>query len=110
MSDQSAAPDIIEDEIIDTGTEEFAHVVAMLVLLEPGMSYTHSVALSPDYGAGQIVQDVNSLKKRARRLLVPAMHEAAKRAGRSTTSRAAWCSTRQTACSPRPSSSAAGKS
>ena len=81
MSDQPAAPEIIEDDIVDTGTEEFAHVVAMLVLLEPGMSYTHSVALSPDYGAGQIVQDVNSLKKRARRLLVPAMHAAAKRSG-----------------------------
>lgn len=81
MSDQSAAPDIIEDEIVDTGTEEFAHVVAMMVLLEPGMSYTHSVPLSPDTAAGQIAQDVNSLKKRARRLLVPAMHAAAKRSG-----------------------------
>lgn len=48
MSDQSAAPDIIEDEIIDTGAEEFAHVVAMMVLPEPGMSCTHSVALSSD--------------------------------------------------------------
>ncbi|NIG88731.1 hypothetical protein M5J15_16345 (plasmid) [Serratia symbiotica] len=70
-----------EDEIIDIDTEAFAHTVAIMVLLKPGMSHTHSDSLSPDYAAGQLVQDVNSLKKRARHLLVPAMHEATKRTG-----------------------------
>lgn len=81
MTDHPVQPESAEDEIIDIDTEAFAHTVAMMVLLKPGMSHTHSEPLSPDYAAGQLVQDVNSLKKRARRLLVPAMHEATKRTG-----------------------------
>ncbi|MBQ0957225.1 hypothetical protein [Serratia symbiotica] len=81
MTDHPVQPESAEDEIIDIDTEAFAHTVAMMVLLKPGMSHTHSEPLSPDCAAGQLVQDVNSLKKRARRLLVPAMHEATKRTG-----------------------------
>lgn len=75
------SPHIVEDERSAEGTEEFAHQVAMMVLLEPGASFTHSVALSTDYTAGQLCQDINSLKKRARRILVPAMHAAQQNSG-----------------------------
>lgn len=81
MTDHPVQPKSAEDEIIDIDTEAFAHTVAMMVLLRPGMSHTHSEPLSPDCATGQLIQDVNSLKKRVRRLLVPAMHEATKRTG-----------------------------
>jgi len=81
MTDHPVQPEIAEDEIIDIDTEVFAHTVSMMVLLKPSTSHTHSEPLSPDYATGQVVQDVNSLKKCAHRLLVPAMYEATKCTG-----------------------------
>ncbi|MBQ0956887.1 hypothetical protein [Serratia symbiotica] len=47
MTDHPVQPESAEDEIIDIDTEAFAHTVAMMVLLKPGMSHTHSEPFSP---------------------------------------------------------------